>query len=140
MVIVIIAILMTVMLPVFLGANSRAKDRAMQASLSTATTGAKSLYLAKADYTTATTPALTAEVGNLVFVASAANPTGQNTISVLPVTISQIILSGTSKTGSCFYVLDDEAAGTTMYAKVNGVLGCAANTITPADPAWKTTW
>jgi prepilin-type N-terminal cleavage/methylation domain-containing protein len=140
MVIAIIGILITVLAPTFLAAGSRAKDRAMQSSLRNATTGAKSFYLNKADYTTASPAALTAELGGVTFVPAGTNPSGQNSVSVQPASISQLILSGTSRSGTCFYVLDDEVAGTTMYAKSPGAGGCAANTITPTDPAWKTTW
>src|SRR5262249_11243733 len=63
MVIFIIAILIAVLLPVFLGASSRAKDRASQSSLRNALTTAKSVFADKADYTVATTGALTAAVG-----------------------------------------------------------------------------
>ena len=144
MVIVIIGILITVLAPTFLAANSRAKDRAMQSSLRTAVTGAKSLYFGKADYTTATPAAMTAETGGLVYIAGTANPTGQNTVSVFPVTATttQIILAGRSKSGACFYVFDDEAAGVTKFATANGAGNCAANGILPppTEPSWKATW
>ncbi len=86
---------------------------------------------------------MTAEIGNLTFVAGNTQPTTPNSVSVLPVpgNTAQIILSGQSKSGNCFYVLDDEAAGTTKYAKYPVAPGgCPANTITPTDPAWTTTW
>lgn len=141
MVILIIGILIAVLMPVFLGASTRAKDRAMQLSLSTATTGAKSLYLSKPDYTAATTAAMTAETGGITFVTGATAPTGTNSISVLPVSVTAIVLSGQSKSGSCFYVLDDESNGSTVYAKLPGAGGCAANGAPlPGDPAWLTTW
>ena len=127
MVILIIGILIAVMSPVFLGATTRAKDRAAQSSLTNATTGAKSYYLAKADYSGATPVTLTAEVGNLTFVAGATNPTGPNTISVFaPPGGTQLVLSGFSKSGNCFYVFDDEAAGSTVYSKLPSAGGCAA--------------
>ena len=141
MVIAIIAILITVMFPVFLGASSRAKDRAMQASLTIATTGAKSLYFGVADFTTATPATMTKETGGVVFVTGVTAPTGAKSVSVLGVTVNQVVLSGQSKSGSCFYVFDDEAAGSTVYATLPGAGGCAASSAPlPGDPAWKTTW
>ena len=142
MVILIIGILIAVTMPFFLGATSRAKDRAMQSSLSTATTGAKSLYLGKPDYSLATPAAMTAETGGITFI-NAGNPTGQNTVSLFNPLASPttLVLSGTSKTGTCFYVLDNEAAGTTLYAKLPGAGGCAANGAPlPGDPAWLASW
>jgi prepilin-type N-terminal cleavage/methylation domain-containing protein len=141
MVILIIAILIAVMIPMFVGATSRAKDRAMQTSLTTAVTGAKTLYLANADYTTATPAALTTETGGVTFIAGATAPTGQNSVSVFPVSISQLVVSGLSKSGSCFYILDNETSGTTVYAKLPGAGGCAASGAPlPSDPAWKSAW
>jgi type IV pilus assembly protein PilA len=140
MVVLIIGILIAVLAPTFLGASSRAKDRAMQSSLANATLGAKSLYLGKADYTTATPATMSAETGNVTFVTGTTAPSGANTVSVFPVSISQVVLSGQSKSGSCFYVLDDEVAGVTKYAKALGAGGCAANGLIPTDPSWQSTW
>jgi prepilin-type N-terminal cleavage/methylation domain-containing protein len=142
MVVLIIAILIAVMTPTFLGASSRAKDRAMQSSLTNAATGAKSYFLAKADYTGANPATLTAETGGLTFVAAGTDPTGPNTVSVNTVSASQIVLAGHSRSGTCFYVFDDESAGTTQYAKLPGAGGCAATTIVPppTEPAWKPAW
>ncbi len=144
MVIAIIGILITVLAPTFLAAGSRAKDRAMQSSLRNATTGAKGLYLTTADYTGASPAALTAELGGVTFVLGGSDPTGQNTVSVLPLNTTQIVLSGQSKSGSCFYVLDDEAAGSTLYAEAPGAGACAANgSPIPTDVSatgWHATW
>jgi type IV pilus assembly protein PilA len=142
MVVLIISILIAIAVPTFFSATSRAKDRAAQSTLRNATTGAKGVFLANNTFPTAVAApgALTAEIGNLTFVVGTANPTSQNVVSVLPTSTTQIVLAGQSKSGTCFYVLDDEAAGTTLYAALPGAGGCAANTITPTDPAWKTTW
>jgi type IV pilus assembly protein PilA len=140
MVVLIIGILIAVLTPTFFGATNRAQDRAMQSSLTNATTGAKSLYLAKADYTIATPAALTAEVGGLTFVGPGTQPNGVNTVSANPLSTTQIVLSGQSKSGMCFYVMDDEASGATRYAALAGAGGCAANTIVPANPGWKSAW
>src|SRR5262252_5734446 len=78
MVILIIGILIAVLTPVFLGASTRAKDRAMQSSLSTASTGGKSFYLSQSTYLGANPVAMTAEVGGLTFVDAGTDPTGQN--------------------------------------------------------------
>src|SRR5262249_22420769 len=82
MVVLIIGILIAVLIPVFLGANNRAKDRAVQSNLSTAITAAKGVYTDKTDYTLATPGRLTTEAGALNFVASGTAPTSQSTVSV----------------------------------------------------------
>jgi prepilin-type N-terminal cleavage/methylation domain-containing protein len=143
MVIAIIGILMTALMPTFLAAGTRAKDRAMQSSLANATLGAKSFYLAKADYTLLSNPTLLAvETGNVTFVDQATQPSGVNSVSVLPVGTAQVVLAGQSKSGWCFYVLDDEALGATQYSKVAPAPGgCPGNTAPPpGDPSWKSTW
>ena len=143
MVILIIGILIAVLTPVFLGASTRAKDRAIQSSLSTAVTGAKSFYLSRADYGGVTPAVLTAEVGGLTFVDAATAPTGQNAISIFaPPGGSQLILAGQSKSGNCFYVFDNEGVGgSTLYSKLAGAGGCAANGAPlPGDASWKSAW
>ena len=141
MVVFIIAILIAVLMPVFFGATARAKDRAMQSSLHDALTAAKTVYADKADYTQATTGALTTATGAITFVGSSSLPNGQNTVSVDPVSASYIVLAGHSKAGSCFYLADDASGTGTLYAKMGGAGGCAASGAPlPGDPAWQSTW
>jgi type IV pilus assembly protein PilA len=144
MVILIIGILIAVLTPVFLGASTRAKDRAIQSSLSNATTGAKSFYLGNSSYGGATPATLTADVGGLTFVDSATDPTGQNTVSLFVPPVpgaNKLILSGQSKSGSCFYVLDDETSGSTVFSKLAGAGGCkSSGAPLPGDPSWKPAW
>ena len=141
MVIFIIAILIAVLIPVFIGATSRARDRATQSSLHNAVTAAKSVFSDKADYTLATPGTLTTQTGGITFVSAATAPSGQNTVSVAPVSASYIVLGGLSKSGECFYVADDASGAGTLYAKLGGAGGCAANSAPlPGDPLWKTTW
>ena len=81
MVVLIIAILIAIATPTFMSATSRVKDRAVQSNLRNATTGAKGLYLTKADYTLATPAALTAEIGGVTFVTGSTAPTSPTTVS-----------------------------------------------------------
>ncbi len=141
MVIFIIAILIAVLMPVFIGATARARDRATQSSLHNAVTAAKSVFSDKADYTQATPGTLTTQTGALTFVSAATAPSGQNTISVAPVSASYIVFGGLSKSGDCFYAADDAAGTGTLYAKLGGAGGCAANSAPlPGDSAWQKTW
>jgi type IV pilus assembly protein PilA len=141
MVIFIIAILIAVLTPVFLGATERARDRAMQSSLRNAVTAAKSVFADKADYTQATPGTLTVQTGALTYVTAGTAPSGQNTVSVAPVSASYIVFGGLSKSGSCFYIADDASGTGTLYAKLGGAGGCAANSAPlPGDAAWKNAW
>jgi len=140
MVVLIIAILIAVLLPVFEGATTRAKDRAMQSSLHDALTAAKSVYADKADYTLATPGALTTAAGALTFVNATTAPSGPDNVSVAPVSTSYIVLGGMSRSGECFYVADDSTTGT-LFAKLAGAGGCAANGAPlPGDASWQKTW
>lgn len=141
MVIMIIGILIAVLAPVFLGATTRAKDRALESNLTTALTAAKVVYTDKTDYTLATPAMLTTQTGALTYLAGNVAPNTPSAVSVLPVNADQLVLAGYSKSGNCFYILDDETGAGTRYAKLPGAGGCAANGAPlPADVAWKSTW
>jgi type IV pilus assembly protein PilA len=141
MVVLIIAILMAVMLPMFLGARARANDRAMQTSLRNAVTAARAVYVDGQDYTQATPARLNAEGVPVKFVAATATPQSQNEISDNPATTTYIVMSGLSKSGTCFYVADDMAAYGTVYAKVTTTATCAAAAAPPpTDPIWGSSW
>jgi type IV pilus assembly protein PilA len=139
MVILIIAILIAVLMPVFLGATTRAKDRATQSNLRDALTAAKIVYTDNQSYTNATTGALTAAAGSLTFVDGSTSPSGQNNVSVAS-TDQYIVFGGRSNSGECFYISDDTTLGT-LYAKAPGSGGCNANGAPlPNNPAWQKTW
>ena len=141
MVIMIIGILIAVLAPVFLGATDRARDRALEVNLKTALKAAQVVYTDKTDYTLATPATLTSQTGALTYLAGNVAPTSSLAVSVLPVNANQLVLSGYSKSGNCFYILDDEAGAGTRYATLPGAGGCAANGAPlPADVAWKPTW
>ena len=144
MVILIIAIMIAVLMPTFMGATTRAKDRATQASLTNALQDAKDQFTAQqGDYSAVTPATLAGEERSLTFVASGANPSSANTISVLQApagNTAQIILASVSKSGTCFYVLDDETA-TALYAQLPAAGGCQAlGAPAPGAAAWQAKW
>ena len=141
-VVLIIAILIAVMIPTFVGAKQRAQDRAMQSSLKNGLTAAKVVYSDHGDYTLATVATLAAAEPGLAWVAAAALPSGQNNVSVNPANANYIVLGGLSKSGSCFFVSDDEAAGGlgVQYAKTAGANCSAANAPAAGNAAWGSTW
>jgi type IV pilus assembly protein PilA len=140
MVVMIIAILITVLIPVFLGARNRANDRAMQSSLRNALTAAKAVYVDGQDYTQATPARLNAEGVPVKFVDQFTQPSNQNEISDFPVSASYIVMSGQSKSGTCFFFSDDATAGT-LFAKTSTAASCKASDAPPVgDPAWKQSW
>jgi type IV pilus assembly protein PilA len=118
-VVLIIAILIAIAIPTFLGARSRAQNRAAQASLRNALVAAKSIYTDKQDYgqaiRTASADPLEAVEPTLNYVVTGTASTGPNEVS-----------TGNSGTGiwygavksdasatTCFYIKDDVSSGTT---------------------------
>jgi len=128
MVVLIIAILIAVLAPTFFGARDRANDRAMQSSLRNAATAAKAVYVDREDYTDATAARLNTEGVPVYFVDAATAPTNQNTVSVDDVSSTYIVLSGRSRTGTCFFLSDDVAAVGTRFARRVGGGACNAAT------------
>ncbi|HEY3832120.1 MAG TPA: prepilin-type N-terminal cleavage/methylation domain-containing protein [Acidimicrobiia bacterium] len=134
-VVLIIAILIAIAIPTFLGARSRAQDRAAQSSLRNALTAAKTIYTDAEDYTQATPGASGSLVGvepSLTFVGTAS--TGPNEIYVNPVSASVIQMSAQSKSNVCMWIQDNTAGPGTQYAKTNGA--CS----TTAPTTWLSSW
>jgi type IV pilus assembly protein PilA len=134
-VVLIIAILLAIAIPTFLGAQNKAKDRSAQSSLRNGLTAAKTIYSDTADYIDATDVALAAVEPSLTFLPAA-------TASAEPkeVTVSGsgtvFVAAALSKTGTCFYIRDTIAAsGGTEYAK-SDTLACNTAAAVTWGPAW----
>ena len=138
-VVLIIAILLAIAVPTFLGARNRSNDRAAQSSLRNALTAAKIVFTDSQDYTSATASALKAEDPALTVVDSGTDSTTARTVSVLGDTAAVFYAAAFSKAGTCFYVKDDAVGGGlgTTYAKAasTGGTGCDAAAAKAADPA-----
>ena len=128
-VVLIIAILIAIAIPTFLGARTRAQDRAAQSSLRNTLAAAKTLYTDTESYTAATTGALATIEPGLSFVASSTASSGPNNVSINPASATQFIAAVKSGSGTCFLIRDDTSSGAsagTMYAKLSSGT-CAAN-------------
>jgi type IV pilus assembly protein PilA len=118
-VVLIIAILIAIAIPTFLGARTRAQDRAAQTSLRNALVAAKSIYTDKQDYgqaiRTATADPLEGVEPTLDYTVTATASTGPNIVSTG--SPSSGICYGAVKSDSgattCFYIKDDLSSGTT---------------------------
>jgi type IV pilus assembly protein PilA len=149
-VVLIIAILLAIAIPTFLGARERANDRASQSSLRNTVTAAKTLFTDSQDYEDATTTALTGIEPSLTYVATGTASTGAKSVSVFGGTVSATTVSATffaavkSASGSCFYIRDVAAAtnGGTMYAKGASSATCSATAAAALDPTtgWSAAW
>ncbi len=131
-VVLIIAILLAIAIPTFLGAQNRAKDRAAQSSLRNTLAAAKAMYTDTQDFSTATVANLGTAEPNLTF--SAADSTGPNNVSVYN-SASVFTVSTLSKTGTCFIIKEDLTNGAavgTRYAKVANAATCKSEAATAA--------
>jgi type IV pilus assembly protein PilA len=142
-VVLIIAILIAIAIPTFLGARTRAQDRAAQASLRNALVAAKSIYTDKQDYTQAVTPSsgtdpLAGVEPSLTYKTSSAASTGQNDISN-DATASIWYGAALSASGTCFYIKDDVSTGTKYGSGASSACkGSDASGL--ASGSWKTKW
>jgi type IV pilus assembly protein PilA len=134
-VVLIIGILIAIALPTFLGARTRAQNRAAQSDLRNTLVAAKTIYTDNSSYVCATggaagvfaatcTQNLLSVEPSLAYVvgAPAANA---STIGVVAVSATQWAASRQSASGFCFMISDDSALGTKYgQAAASGV--CAA--------------
>ena len=141
-VVLIIGILIAIALPTFLGARTRAQNRAAQSDLRNALVAAKTMYTDASTYTGADSTAVTGLISvepSLNYVAVAA--TGTN-VSVAVLTATGSATAGTawgaarlSASGVCFYI-SDAAAGTavgTKYGQTASGTACAVPTLALAS-------
>jgi type IV pilus assembly protein PilA len=124
-VLLIMAILLAIAIPTFLGVKTGAQDRAVQSNLTNALTSAKAAYANGGTYAVtaaAEVTALTAAEPNIGFETTAAT-SGTNNLSVATSTDGQeLMLIGFSQSGQCWAAVDNE--GTT--AAIGGGPAAAA--------------
>ena len=128
-VLLIMAILLAIAIPTFLGVKGGAQDRATQSNLNTALTNAKAIYGNNQAYgSTGTTftsgqmvTQLTSSEASLKFVNDATATTSQNTISVaVDGSGNGLILVGYSQNGkSCWGLLTNETTNQTVPTATN---------------------
>ena len=133
-VVLIIAILIAIAIPTFLGARTRAQDRAAQASLRNALVAAKSIYTDTQSYATAESTGLATVEPSLTYKAKGTASTGQNDVSADGTTNSNIwSAAALSASGTCLWIKDDVSSGTT-YGTGTPCTGTAARAA--ANPKW----
>ena len=138
-VVLIIAILIAIAIPTFLGARTRAQNRAAQASLRNALVAAKSIYTDTQSYATAEAggaAGLSSVEPSLTYKAKGVVSTGQNDISADGSTnAGQWAGAALSASGTCFWIKDNVSSGTTY-----GTGTAATCTGTAALGAAGTSW
>ena len=128
-VVLIIAILLAIAIPTFLGARSKAQDRAAQSNLRNALTAEKTYYVDNQAYTNNTSSSMTSIEPSLTYAASAA-PTVVGTVYITLSTTTNtndtVTLAAKSASGKCFYLQDSTPAGTQYEADTACGAGAAA--------------
>jgi type IV pilus assembly protein PilA len=118
-VLLIIAILLAIAIPTFLGVSGSANDRAAQSNLTNALTEVKALYQNSQSYNSTSLPVATlnASAPEFTWTVNASVPSeGTNTVSEYPVDVvtaadgAGVILAAYSKTATCWFAVDLEAA------------------------------
>ena len=149
-VVLIIGILIAIGLPTFLGARTRAQNRAAQSDLRNALVAAKTMYSDNSSYANADSTAsglatveptlcyvaaATASVASGQTCASGANPGGGTSVSAAATTWAGARMSAST---SC-YLIRDTAAGGTTYGNTAVAANCtgtdAATNATFASPS-----
>ena len=135
-VVLIIAILIAIAIPTFLGLRRRAQDRAAQSDLRNALTNAKAFFADTEDYSTVTVAALTTQEPSLTFVDSATASASGNDYAVSVNVGTTNTASDTfsaarlSASNTCFYIKDigtsNPAVGGTFYGLGGACTGAGA--------------
>jgi type IV pilus assembly protein PilA len=141
-VVLIIAILIAIAIPTFLGARTKAQDRAVQANLRNAITAAKTVYTDKQSYLL-TVAELQAVEPSLTFQTAASTAPNQIAFATAaPSTATLFYAAALSKSGTCFYIADNVGAAPppqgTTFAKGTGACTATANsgTLTYSTTGW----
>jgi type IV pilus assembly protein PilA len=130
-VLLIIAILLAIAIPTFLGVSGSANDRAAQSNLTNALTEVKAQYQNNQTYLSGSLPiaTLTASAPEFSWTSAAipAAGKGTNAVSEYPVDVSTtadgngVILAAWAKgTSTCWYAVDLESAPTSAFANDTG--------------------
>jgi type IV pilus assembly protein PilA len=137
-VVLIIAILIAIAIPQFLGARSRAQDRAAQSSLRNALTAAKTAYTDQSSYAKATDADLPAIEPSLTYEAAGTASSSATVPSFKDVSVAVTsVVAGDnqiwsaaalSKSGTCFWIKDiaTGAGAGTFYGTGATCTGTAA--------------
>jgi type IV pilus assembly protein PilA len=110
-VVLIIAILLAIAIPTFLGARSKAQDRAAESNLRNALTAEKTYYVDNEAYTDNTSSNLTNIEPSLTYIGNVTPAVGKVAVTV-DLTGDTVTLAAKSASGTCFYLQDSSTTGT----------------------------
>ena len=125
-VVLVIAILLAIAVPTFLGARERSQDRAAQSSLRNALTAAKVVFVDSGDYRGATATGLAAVEPSLVYVTTDSDD--EDKVSVAKSTDNEeFAAAAMSESETCWWLSDeaDSTTGGTKYGSTTVAAECA---------------
>ncbi|MGZ4677793.1 MAG: prepilin-type N-terminal cleavage/methylation domain-containing protein [Acidimicrobiia bacterium] len=128
LVILILALLIAIGLPAFLGAKSHASNRAAQVSLRHTLTNAKALYADSDSYAKVTPPSLHAVETGLTFLSGVS--TGPKVVSVAS-SPTQVVAVARSQTGVCYAIGDAAGPAGTVFGIIASGASCDATNAPP---------
>jgi type IV pilus assembly protein PilA len=140
-VVMIIAVLMAIAIPTFLGSQNKAKDRSAQSSLRNTVTAAKTIFTDSTSYTTVTNVTLLAAEPSLTFQALPATvSSGPKNVALGTPTATVFYAAALSDSGTCYYIKDDIAAGTTYSKSSTGADCTGTKALAPTVAYSATGW
>jgi type IV pilus assembly protein PilA len=149
-VVLIIGILIAIALPTFLGARTKAQDRAAQSSLRNTLAAAKSCFTDHDSYLWTTPSAgscdsvsLQTSEPSLQFAATGTASAGPNNVSVNPAAADTFYAAAESDSAKCFYIRDVQtsgATGGTMYASSTTAACSGTGAAGLAAASWSASW
>ncbi len=127
-VVLIIGILVAIALPTFLGARTRAQDKAAESNLRNAVAAAKTYFTDGDTYTGFNAAAGGGIETSLTWQDAGADPTGGKTVAVRNVSATAVELTARSASTEYFCLVDDSTAGTTLGKSAAAITTVAACT------------
>lgn len=125
-VVLIIGILIAIALPTFLGARTRAQNRAAQSDLRNTLVAAKTIYANSDSYTGATAAGLAGVESALTFTVAASTTTSPSVSVVTTPTANTWAAARMAATGTCYGIKDATTTGTSYLTALGTCTGDAA--------------
>lgn len=144
-VVLVIAILLAIAIPTFLGARTKANDRAVQQNVRNAFVATRIFYNGAQAYTadTAAMAVIEPSIRWSNTLPDGTEPPATVYIEVqdVPATAQSVVVVGRSKSGKCF-MLRDEMSGSASGTHFNNVVpsGSACSVPPSSDPSWSDAW
>ena len=143
-VVLIIAILIAIAIPTFLGARSRAQDKAAQSSLRNGLTAAKTVYTDNEDYTQITAQDLNDTEPSLTFAIGTAS-TSSKEVDVNEPAKNVIVMAAYSSSNKCFGIADNVSGATDLATGITtgttfNTFDATGNSCTAADAITAAGW